>query len=361
MDEEYFSTCVSSCADAHWASKKGKVLMRDCEFGTTCMSDEVYTNKKMLGALIHVLPSKSLPLFPIEMRPALLRPVGSVTCALIDTGRFDTVPFIRVSTLYYVGEDNKRVKVPNTREELAFCRDIPAEDKLVMYKMGMESFEDNFLCLSHKTREILLGVFEETVGVKEYLMLFGRNQYLFPACSFSELSRAIIHMNSNIQVKITNDRIDNKAYTSPESDSAVSKDVNPSSSTDDGSEDLDTSSTNGIKNGKNQTPESDSDYDQESRDSSSDAAFSTSPAPSTNKNEYHYYYTLILNFPVAEVPSKFSYKAKDTLIHFLHIKLYGLMYAYIWSDKTLPPDTLRRIGISHGNILFHCEFRIRKY
>lgn len=299
MCKTYARTCVYSCACAYWDSKHTDVTMHDSQFGTTCMSDKIYSNRKITDVLVHRVMRRKECVFPIETDLSLFRPGCAVVRALTDSHIVGNIQFIRIKNVFFVGLDRKIVRIPNTRESLAFSRDIPPSDKLVMYKMGMESFEENYSYLSKRTKSILLDVFKTQKEIKEYLLLFGKEQYLFPACSFSEVSRAIIYNNPKITVKIN-------STTSEETSSN-----------------------------------------------------STKILPASRSSQWHYT-VLILAFPIGSVPAIYTYKTEKGLFYFLHIILYKMYYAYMWSEEELPSDLLCLVGISRGNILFHCEFKTAK-
>lgn len=325
--KRYFNTGIESCSNAHWSSKEQKILMVDSEFGSTIMSNRIYTSKKVKEVVVHRMAPKEMPAFPLESDILLLRERDSVITALIDLKRFDDIELERVSNLFYVGKDEKPVRIPNTREEMAYSSGIPAEDKLVIYKMAMESFS-NFESLSKSTQVMFLSVFGSRSAVKEYLKNFGRTQYFFPRCPFSEVSRILVQGNKKIEIKITekeylkNTKTKERSTSPRNTKAAAETSINKTVPSND-------SSTSHL------SPRLPSNFESAS---------------------IQYNNVLLVRFPISSVCSKYSYTLEKSTMHSFHVCLYGLNYVYIWSSKPLPCDCLRRVGISRFNILFHCEF-----
>ncbi|KAH9385550.1 uncharacterized protein NEMAJ01_0446 [Nematocida major] len=339
----YYSTDIATCARAYWAAKKPgrQIIISDSAFGTTCMSSRIYAHEKICGVLVHKDLLGEEPPFPIETEVCLLRPSDSAVRALVDSERYESIPFIWVSIIYYKDEGGREIKIPSTREEMAYSRSISPEDKMTVYKMGMVSFDKNFESLSEGLKKTFLDVFSDKQGVREYLEHFGGAQYFFPACPCSEVSRALVQSCPNIVVDVSGPRSPRKenrgqnatkkpAQESPKEDSAPdsARETPPCKETSSG-----TASPCTNKSPSFSDPE---------------------PAPSVYVNVF------ILKFPISPIPSRHIHSIKGVLFHLLHVRVYGLLYAYVWAPVQIPPGTLHSLGIVSMNVLFHCEFSLYK-
>ncbi|KAI5165756.1 hypothetical protein NEIRO02_0663 [Nematocida sp. AWRm79] len=392
-----YGTGIKECTDAYWSSKAEDVTVEDFEFGTTYMSDKLYAAKKIKNVLIHTLPPPGMAPFPVESNILLIRPTDPIINALEDSHRIDKVPFIRIKDVYSVNNSGP-IKIPSTREELAFNKEIPAEDKMYIYKMGMESFEDNFKSLSHKTQSMFISMFNNEEGIKEYLLHFGGNSYyLFPACPFSELSKTLLLSRDRITIKVkkssesinpsegessctglnqnnpdqelsknsikekhlNNKSTKNRFYTSH------TRTFNKKSST---SQDNSHTPSSRIRKSKHNPngdihdinkeyirPSNKQPNKQTNNSTRTRMHIPTDPCSSTV-----YYHVILLSIPMGSIPFKSMHNYDNILINVLHIRVYGLLYCYVWSDKPISFDNLRRLGVLNRNILFHCEFTINK-
>ncbi|EHY65124.1 hypothetical protein NERG_01570 [Nematocida ausubeli] len=368
----FHGTDVEKCAQAYWASKQQDVTVKDCEFGTTFASSRIYTRCKLGSILVIKVPPHKMHPFPVESDIVLFRPMHAAVAALIDAERFEIIPFIRIFHLYYVGASGE-VKIPNTREEMAFCKGIVPEDKLCIYRMGMESFEENFASLTKQTEKMLLGVFGTMQGVKEYLAHFGGPQYLFPACPFSKVSEALLMSHASITIKVekpagrsqkkkdsTSGAHSNSLSHAPKESQKDEKDALSSDTTKSGTCSPSDSRPEAVlesdpKTSSQSIPEN-ADSDDLHGKCTGASSKEHSSCSEEHQNKPTYYKVIVLKLPVACIPSKYVYAQSESIVHVLHVKLYGLLYCYIWSDKPLETKILRAVGISERNILFHCEF-----
>ncbi|OAG30699.1 hypothetical protein NEIG_00211 [Nematocida sp. ERTm5] len=406
-----YGTGIKECTDAYWSSKAEDVTVEDFEFGTTYMSDKLYAAKKIKNVLIHTLPPPGMAPFPVESNILLIRPTDPIINALEDSYRIDKVPFIRIKDVYSVN-DSGPIRIPSTREELAFNKEIPTEDKMYIYKMGMESFEDNFKSLSHKTQSMFISMFNNEEGIKEYLLHFGGNSYyLFPACPFSELSKTLLLSRNRITIKVekSSESINPSQGESSctglnqnNSDQELSKDsikdkhlnnkstknrfhtshtriFNKKSTTS--QDNLHTPSSR-IRKSKHNPNGDIHDINKEcigpsnkqTNKQSNNSTRISEGVSSTDNNSIRirmhiptdpcsstvYYHVILLSIPMGSIPSKSMHNYDNILINVLHIRVYGLLYCYVWSDKSISFDNLRRLGILNRNILFHCEFTTNK-
>ncbi|KAI5155144.1 hypothetical protein NEPAR06_1583 [Nematocida parisii] len=393
-----YGTGIAECTEAYWSSKGQDVIVEDFEFGTTYMSDKLYAAKRIKNVLIHTLPPEGMAPFPVESNILLLRPTDPIINALEDSSRIDKVPFIRIKDVYAVN-DSGPIRIPSTREELAFSKEIPADDKMYIYKMGMESFEDNFKSLSHKTQSMFMTMFNNEAGIKEYLLHFGGNShYLFPACPFSELSKTLLLSRDRITIKVEkssepmgssegegsctglkqNNPNPNNSFKGQHLNNKSTKDRFHTSRTSnkDSTTLQDNSQAPSARTSKH-TPKGPihktGPYNGSGNKQTNKSTRISEGASSTGSNKHKrmniptnpcdsavYYHVILLSVPMGSIPSKSTHNYDNILINVLHVRVYGLLYCYVWSNKPISFDDLRRLGVQHRNILFHCEFTANK-
>ncbi|KAI5181352.1 hypothetical protein NEOKW01_1546 [Nematocida sp. AWRm80] len=336
--------------------------------GSTIITDDIYTSHLVSEVLVH----KHCNGIKIELEIVLIRPTDSLYQLIVSNSSLSAL-VESISEVYLIRDRiDKLEKVPNAREELAFCRSIWYQDKIHLYRIIMEGNTSEYTKLSLETRiylcKAIAGESKESSDsiyqIELYFKNYSYSQFLFPLVTLSELSNRLITLIRDSTSKDENSISDDS--TSKDSDSiSDSKDDDARISL---KEKGNSKNRTGTEN-ENRTSFSSSDCpgrinkefikirNKKRNKIETEEEITNNSRIDSKKSIYHR--TILLRYSILPVPSKSVYLCNNRYIHILNILRNNYIYMYLWSTRPIDISILDRLGIREDNILYHSEHSIR--